>query len=250
MEIKPYYEKNGMIIYNGDCFEVMKQFDDKSFDLVLTSPPYNMRTRICNDKYTTIGKSENFSKKYSYFSDDLPIDKYFKFHKETIRYMMNISRTVFINFQIVSGSKEAWFSLIGEFNKNIKDIIVWDKGFGQPAMHSSVMNRGYELILILEEPANLGRSFTNSTFKRGEMQDIWRVGRGGKGNFKGHSALFPETLVYKVINNWKSDCVLDPFMGTGTTLVVARKLGKRAVGIEISKEYCDIAIDRLNEILL
>jgi site-specific DNA-methyltransferase (adenine-specific) len=41
----------------------------------------------------------------------------------------------FFNIQIVTGSKEALFKIIGDFNKNIKDIIIWDKGHGQPAMH-------------------------------------------------------------------------------------------------------------------
>ena len=243
--MKPYYEKDGQTIYHGDCLEVMKQFEDKSFDLVLTSPPYNMRTRIRNGKYTTREKSEHFSKKYSDFGDDLPIDKYSDFHREVIKEMLRISKTVFINFQIVTGSKEAWFHLIGEFNKNIKDIIVWDKGFGQPAMHGSVMNKGYELILILEDPSKAGRAFTNSTFKRGEMQDIWRLGRGGKGKIKGHGALFPETLAKKIIDNWESDLILDPFMGSGTTLVAAKQLGRKAIGIEISEKYCEIAKNRL-----
>lgn len=248
--LTPYYDKNNVTIYNGDCLEVMKQFKDKSFDLVLTSPPYNMRTRIRNGKYTTRENSENFSKKYSEFGDDLPIEQYFDFHKKVIKETLRLAKTVFVNFQIVTGSKEAWFRLIGEFGRNIKDIIVWDKGFGQPAMHGAVVNRGYELILILEEPATAGRAFANSVFGRGEMPDIWRIGRGGKGNVEGHSALFPEILAEKVINGWESELILDPFMGSGTTLVAAQKLNKKSVGIEIIKNYCDLTIKRLESLII
>lgn len=245
MELKPYYNKDGLTIYSGNCLDVMRQIEGKSFDLILTSPPYNMRTRIRNGKYTKREWGEHFSKKYSDFGDDLPIEDYYQFHKDVIQEMLRIAETIFINIQIVTGSKEAWFKLIGDFNKNIKDMIVWDKGFGQPAMHKAVMNRGYELIIILESSATAGRAFTNSIFNRGEMQDIWRIGRGGRGNIKGHSALFPEKLAKEVLSGWKSDIILDPFMGSGTTLVAAKELDRKATGIEISEKYCEIAARRL-----
>lgn len=246
-EIIPYYksEKDNITILNANCLDIMKYFKDQSFDVIITSPPYNMRTRIRNGKYAAREKADHFSKKYSEFNDNLSIDEYFNFHKKAIQEMLRIAKTIFINFQIVTGSKEAWFKLIGEFNQYIKDIAIWDKGSGQPAMHNSVINRCFELILILETQPTVGRTFANSIFKRGEMQDIWRIGRGGKNNAKGHSATFPNALVEKILKGWKSDTILDPFVGTGTTLIVAKKLGKKAVGIDVSEKYCSIAKERL-----
>ena len=239
-----YYQGKANIIH-GDCTKVIKEFPDGSFDAVITSPPYNMRTRIRNGQYTTREKTDHFSKKYSEFSDDLPINEYYELHKGLIKEMLRVANTVFINTQFVTGSKEAWFRLIGDYAIFIKDVFIWDKGGGQPAMHEGVANRGYELILILESNATAGRMFSNSTFSRGEMQDVWRLGRGGSGKVKGHSATFPESLVAKIINNFKCDTILDPFMGSGTTLVAASKLGKKATGIEISEKYCQIAAERL-----
>ena len=57
------------MIFNEDCLETMKRLKDKSVDLVVTSPPYNMRTRIRNGEYTTRELSEHFSKKYSHFTN-------------------------------------------------------------------------------------------------------------------------------------------------------------------------------------
>ena len=71
-------------IYNCDCIDGLKQLSDKSIDLVVTSPPYNMRTRIRDGQYTTRETSEHFSKKYAYFPDDLPIDEYYEFHKHVL----------------------------------------------------------------------------------------------------------------------------------------------------------------------
>ncbi len=234
-------------IYQGDCLEVMKSFEADSIDMILTSPPYNMRTRIRNGKYTTREKSEHFSKKYKYFDDALPIDDFYDFHKKCLTEMLRISKVVIYNFQIVTGSKEAFFRIIGDFSKDIKDIIIWDKGFGQPAMHDKVLNSSYEILLILEDDNRCGRVIQNAKFKRGEMQNILRIGRGKKvSNI--HSACFPEELAENIIKNFseKGDIILDPFAGSGTTLKMAKKNNRNFIGIEISPEYCKIAEKRIN----
>ena len=233
-------------IIQGNCLEIMKEIHDKSIDLIFTSPPYNMRTRIRNGKYTTREKSEHFSKKYKHFDDALPIDEFYDFHKKCLIEMLRISKVVVYNFQIVTGSKEAFFKIVGDFNKDIKDIIIWDKGFGQPAMHEKVLNSSYEMLLILEDDKKAGRVIQNSNFKRGEMQNILRVGRGKKIS-EIHSACFPEELSKVVISNFskEGDTVLDPFAGSGTTLKVAKENGRNYIGIEICKEYIEIINKRL-----
>jgi site-specific DNA-methyltransferase (adenine-specific) len=245
--IKPYYEQDGITIYHGDCREILPHLP--KVDLVLTSPPYNMRTRIRNGEYTEKEKGIHFSKKYDFFHDAYPVDEYYEIHKQIISKLLNIATTSFYNIQIVTGSKEAWFRIIGEYYKNIKDIIVWDKGEGQPAMHSDVLNRGYELIIIFESHATAGRAFTKSYFKRGEMPDIWRYGRGGKGENKEHSAIFNIKVPSRAISGWSqdNDTILDPFMGSGTTLVAAKQLHRKAIGIEIEEKYCEIAVSRLQQ---
>ena len=99
------------VCYQGDCLEVMKGIPDKSVDMILTSPPYNMRTRIRNGKYTTREKSEHFSKKYKYFDDALPIDEFYSFHKDCITEMLRISKIVIYNFQIPKNKIQTSFKL-------------------------------------------------------------------------------------------------------------------------------------------
>lgn len=233
----------------GDCIKVMKEMEANSVDLIVTSPPYNMRTRIRNGKYTTREKSDNFSKKYKYFEDALPIDNYYYVHKSALREMLRISPIVFWNVQIVTGSKEAIFKIIGDFHKELRDIIVWDKIVAQPAMHKSVLNRGYELILIFEQGAQAGRAFTKSCFKRGEMSDVWKIPKEKNHNIPGHRACFPEKIPRDILKGWsnRGDTVLDPFVGSGTTLLAAEDIGRNSIGIDISKEYCKLAYERLKK---
>jgi DNA modification methylase len=234
----------------GDCLEVMKDFPDGCVDLVLTSPPYNMRTRIRNGQYTKREQTAHFSKKYAHFPDALPIHEYFNLYYVVIARLLSIAHLVFINIQIVTGSKEAWFRLIGEYAEYIKDIVVWDKGTGQPAMHAAVLNRAYELILLLDTDMTCGRAFRAPKWPRGTMEDIWRLGRGGSGDVGGHGAVFPVDLAAKAISGWTdiNDLILDPFCGSGTTCIAAKMLGRRFIGIDISKEYCEIARQRLRAV--
>jgi site-specific DNA-methyltransferase (adenine-specific)/modification methylase len=225
----------------------MKTLPDDSIDLTITSPPYNMRTRVRNGKYTTREKSEHFSKKYEHFDDALPINEFYEFHSKVLNELLRVSKIVCYNFQIVTGSKEAFFKMIGDFNKQIKDIIIWDKNTGQPAMHSNILNSCYEFILIMENDSIAGRHITNAKFKRGEMNNILRVKRGKKVHGS-HGAVFPEDLVKELILAFSNEyhTILDPFMGTGTTGVVAKQLNRKFIGIELTKEYLNIATARIN----
>tara|TARA_R110000787_G_scaffold268048_1_gene374469 strand:+ start:144 stop:887 length:744 start_codon:yes stop_codon:yes gene_type:complete len=233
-------------IYNEDCEITLAKMQDKSIDLVVTSPPYNMRTRIRNGEYTTREKSEHFSKKYKHFDDALPIDDFYQLHKRILTELLRVSKVVCYNFQIVTGSKEAFFKIIGDFNTKIKDIIIWDKGSGQPAMHENVLNSAYEMILILEDDNKAGRLIQNATFRRGEMSNIIRVKRGKKPT-EINGAVFPEKMVAELLNAFSNDndIIYDPFIGSGTTAVVCEKLNRQWIGSELIEEQYKQALKRL-----
>ena len=235
-------------VYNENCLDTMAKMPDKFVDLVVTSPPYNMRTRIRNGQYTTREKSEHFSKKYKHFDDAMPINEFYEFHKSVLTELLRVSKIVCYNFQIVTGSKEAFFKIIGDFNKDIKDIIIWDKGSGQPAMHGMVLNSCYEMILILEDDKRAGRAIQNAKFKRGKMNNILRIGRGKKASDI-HGAIFPEQLPFELINAFseKEALIYDPFMGSGTTAKMAIANNRNWIGSEISSEYCDIISERIKQ---
>jgi site-specific DNA-methyltransferase (adenine-specific) len=225
-------------IFNESCMDTMKRIPDDFVDVVITSPPYNMNLRIRKGEYCSRQIVKEISTKYEDFPDNLPIDDYYKFHSGVLKELLRISNLVFYNVQIVTGSKRAIFKMIGEFSENLKDIIIWDKRYGQPAIGEQVMNRRSELILVFEKDYPISRQFRSAVFKRGTLDDVWVIDRERK-NVEGHGATFPEKLISTILENFskKKDIIYDPFIGTGTTAVVSKKLGRNFIGSEISKKY-------------
>lgn len=238
-------------IYNESCIDTLSKMKNNEVDLVITSPPYNMNLRIRNGKYCSRQIVKEFSTKYQGFSDNMPIDEFYEFHLSVLKELLRVSPIVFYNIQIVTGSKRAFFKIIGELSDYLKDIIVWDKGASQPAMAENVLNRQSELILIFDSTNGISRKFNDAYFERGTLNDVWKIKRGSK-KIKGHSATFPEELVSHIIENFTKigDTVYDPFMGTGTTALVAKKMNRNYVGSELIEEYADISKTRIFENLL
>ena len=240
-------------IYNESCLETLKRIPDNFIDLVITSPPYNMNLRIRKGEYCSRQIVKEISTKYGGFADNMPIDDYYEFHSEVLRELLRVSNLVFYVVQVVTGSKRSIFKMIGEFSDNLKDIIIWDKKYAEPAIQKQVMNRRTEFILVFENDYPISRQFRSAPFKRGSLNDIWQIDRNrnnGKSKDKSHGATFPEKLVATIIENFskKGDKIYDPFLGTGTTAIVAKKMKRKFIGSEILKDYCKIAKRKLNEV--
>lgn len=236
-------------IYNENCLKTLSNLKDNSIDLVITSPPYNMNLRIRNGKYCSRQITKEFSTKYKDFSDNLPLDEFYEFHSGVLVELLRVtSGLIFYNIQIVTGSKRAFFKIIGDFCNYLKEIIVWDKGTAQPAMLGGVLNSQTELILVFDKDNAISRKFKDANFARGSLSNIWKIKRGKKVS-KEHSAVFPEELVETILQNFskENDIVYDPFVGTGTTAVVAKRMGRQYLGSEISKDYYKFCLERLKD---
>lgn len=118
-------------------------------------------------------------------------------------------------------------------------------------MGEGILNRQTELILVFDKNNAISRQFEKRNFERGTLNDIWLIKRGAKSKeLKNHSAVFPEALVEKILINFSNegDVVYDPFAGSGTTGVVAKKLNRKFIGSEILKEYADLARKRIQDV--
>tara|TARA_R100000231_G_scaffold90530_3_gene68385 strand:+ start:2235 stop:2933 length:699 start_codon:yes stop_codon:yes gene_type:complete len=229
----------------------MQTLADNSYDAVLTSPPYNMNLRIFGNRYISRPSKEtdHFSSKYNMFTDDMPIDQFYEYHTNVLRQCLRIAPLVFYNIAIVTGSKRAFFRMIGDFNEQLKDIFVWDKIHGQPAMCPGVVNRQTELILIFDRDRSISRKFETATFTRGGVSDVYKCRPQSIPN---HGAIMPEALANHIVANFigPNKRIFDPFMGTGTTAIAALQNNCTYGGCEIDPVYIELQNQRLQHIQL
>jgi len=233
-------------LYQGNCIDILKNFSEKSIDLVFTSPPYNMNLRIRNGKYCSRQIVKELTTKYDGYDDNLPMDEYFNFNVNVINELLRVSDIVFYNVQFLTGNKVALFKLIGHFCNKIKEVIIWDKINAQPAIGENVLNSRFEVILVFENSNPESRKFNNCNFSRGSLQNLWQIKRGVKID-KSHGATFPEELSEIIIKNFSKEnsIILDPFMGTGTVGVACKKLNRKFIGIELIPKYFEISKQRI-----
>jgi site-specific DNA-methyltransferase (adenine-specific) len=230
-------------IFHGDSRDILPHLKG---DLVVTSPPYNLNLRV-NTKRQFIPRQcipEEFSTKYNTYSDALQPEEYLELLYEVLSLSLTTCNRACWNMQVTTGSKWAMASLLGTFADSFKELVVWDKGHGQPAMKDRTLNSAFELVMVFDTTDPRTRQFPVTGFDRGTRANIWRLPRARKSD--GHKATFPESLVEHCIDLYKdSQVIIDPFMGVGTTLKVAKKLGLQAIGIELDELYCEMAANEL-----
>lgn len=231
----------------GDCLELMKEIPNNSFDLAITSPPYNMNLRVNQrgDGYCSRQVVKELSTKYSGYSDNLPMEEYEKFIDDVLGELIRVSETVFFNIQMITGNKPALFRLMGKYADEIKEVVIWDKGHGQPAIGEGVLNSRFEFLLILGGNP-ITRAFKCAKFQRGRLDNVWNIPKKPSA-IKGHGASFPEKLVTEILQNFgEAGCsVIDPFLGTGTTALACHKQGSFMTGFEIDEDYFKAAVERI-----
>jgi DNA modification methylase len=221
-------------LINGDCIEEMKKMADNSVDLIITSPPYNINNNKLINKTNKKGLINTV--KYKNCSDDLKMKDYFIFIDNALSEMLRISKSVFFNIQILAGNKNAVYKIIGKYSDDIKEIIIWDKINAEPAACTGVLNSQFELILVFgDEPGK--RKFDKAQFKRGTLSNVWKIKKEFNKNSEYHNAVFPGSLCTHIIKNFtiEGDIIADPFMGMGTTGMIAKLLNRCFIGIEKDK---------------
>lgn len=234
-------------VIHGDCIEVMKQMEDNSVDITITSPPYNLGSSYRGGKTV---------KMYDKFNDNKTMDSYEEFITDVITNLIRINKYyTFFNFQILSNNKIAYLNILHKFKKNIKDIIIWHKKQTEPSIAKTCLSSQFEVIIVLtKEEFAEKRSFEKANFNNREKgNQAYNVIYGDSASVKKYradidnKATFPEYFVEWFVEKFsvKNDLILDPFMGSGTTAVVCKKLERNFLGIELDKTYIDYTYKRL-----
>lgn len=200
-------------------------------DITFTSPPYNAgRTPNGNEQ------------KYLNDSDDKSADDFRELLNKFTNNCLNFSDYVFSNIQSLSGNKVALIEHLYDLKEKFADTIIWDKKTAEPAMARRVLNSRFEYIHIFSNEAK--RTVGKRDF-RGTIANIFELNsRQGKEYAKIHKATFPVQLPEYFIENFTESSCLDPFGGTGTTLIACEKKNRKCFMMELDPHYVDVIIAR------
>lgn len=222
---KPYYQDAAVTIYHGDCRDILPLVGP--VDLVLTDPPYGMRFvsswRTRNDPLVAPIKGDD---SLNALRDVMPL-------LDTLL-IQDRHAYIFSSPLLLGQATE----VLAAFWK-VKNVLVWDKGErGTVGDLAAGYGVNWEAIIY----AMKGRRELNGPRPRA----IYRYDWSGTED-PVHPAVKPIGLLAWLLakSTDAGETVLDPFMGSGTTLRAAKDLGRKAIGIEIEERYCEIAVKRM-----
>jgi site-specific DNA-methyltransferase (adenine-specific)/modification methylase len=238
----------------GDCLEVMKDIPDNSVDLVLTDPPYKIsqknlkidRTKIENRSLRRNGRK---SKELNY---DFGEWDHFKDRKDFLSWTENWVKQCFRvlkdngNFvSFFSKSEISHFEDILNKYGHVRQTIVWHKTNPVPQIFKVGFMSSVEFMSWATKQKGAKHTFN---YQLGQHHNYIETPICMGNERKNHPTQKPiKAIIWliKYLSN-ENDLILDPFIGSGTTAVACKSLGRRFIGIEISPEYCDIARKRVN----
>jgi site-specific DNA-methyltransferase (adenine-specific) len=247
------FDKKNIQIYNNDFLQIDSIFNN-TIDLIVTSPPYNVDIKYNSNNdtldYCDYLKWTNgwMQKCYNILKDDgrfllnIPLDK-------------NKGGQQSVGADITTIAKKIGF--------NYHSTIVWNEGnISRRTAWGSFMSASapyviapVELILILYKNSWKKLGLKNNDITKVEFMEwtngLWTFPGQSKKGAGGHPAPFPLELPNRCVKlfSYVGDTILDPFLGSGSTLISTLNNNRKGIGVEIDKEYSNIAIKRLNKII-
>lgn len=258
-----FSKKNDATIYLGDCRDLLKTIPDKSLQLIITSPPYN------------IGKE---------YEKPMLLNEYYDFQREVIHLCIKkLNDKGSICWQVgnymIQGPKNKsilpldifLYPIFQEQNLRLRNRIIWHFGHG---LHASNRFSGrYETIMWFSKSDNYTFNLDEVRMpqkypgkkhfkgpKKGQYSsnplgknpsDVWEIPNVKANHVEKtiHPAQFPMALVDRLIKSLSdpNDIIFDPFLGVGTTSAIAILNKRKAAGAEIEKKYYKIALKRVEE---
>ncbi len=256
---QPYYETDNCLIYCIDSLEAMQMIGEKTFDLTVTSPPYN------------IGKE---------YEDVMPLKEYLTWSAKWISEVYRLTESngsfwLTLGYLTVPDKAKALpisYLLWDKVPFYLIQEIVWNYGAGVSGKKFfSPRNEKFlwyvknelEYKFNLDEVRDLDVKYPNQK-KNGKLKcnplgknpgDVWQIPKVTSGRNRSskertpHPAQFPQMLVDRIVKACSNhgDLVVDPFLGSGTSAVVALANKRKFLGFELNKNYCEVAVERIEK---
>ena len=252
-------------IYQGDCIKVLNEkIDEQSVDLIFADPPYNLSGNGLKwEGNKTGGDWYMVNEEW----DKMTAPEYMQFTKKWIGACYKVLKdngSIYISCTYHNLSEV--MIVLKQLNFKINNVIVWQKINAMPNMTKRVFThstefvvwavKGKKWIFNYQELKKINpEKQKDSSLK--QMRDVWSLPLvQGKERLRGkdgralHPTQKPEEMLKRIIiaSSNKGNLILDPFLGSGTTAVVAEKLSRNWIGIEKSRKYIEAAQKRIHNI--
>ena len=260
----PYFEQDGVTLYHGDNVQTMREaIPDASIDLVVTSPPYDNLRTYGGHSWDFEGVAQQLWRVIKpggvvvWVVADATVDG-----SETGTSFRQALRFMEIGFRLhdtmIYLKERIQFPDCVRYYNAFEYMFVFSRGHPSNVhLIADRENLSAGRIVGGNERRPDGRLVprpcaSNVLAEKGVRWNWWKMTHSQRGVETRHPATFSEPLARDHILSWSNegDTVLDPFSGSGTTLKMARLMGRKGIGIEIHQEYCDIAVERLRQKLL
>ena len=230
-------------LYNGDCLEVMKQIPDSSIDLIVTSPPYNKgywsANRNPNNGFHT--KSRRID--YGTFNDTMKPEDYISWQKKVLNECVRVLKpagSIFYNHTDILKEHNTIHPLY-VYDYPVKQVIVWNRK-NTPKLDKSYFFPVTEYIFWIKKTKSARVKFDRKKAKFNS--NVWEMSADVGNKFPAPFPLdLPKNCLLACTD--EGDTALDMFMGSGTTGVACKELGRNFIGIELDKGYYEMAEQRI-----
>ena len=251
-----YFENENCKMYNGDCVEVMKEMIEENIkvDKIITSPPYNIIRPNCSDRGYDIYMDGMTNEEYCEWIVNI-FDLYNSILSKTGCIIMNLSygteNTTIMN--------EVVYNILKKTNFTLADIIVWKKKSATPNnVSANKMTRICEYIYIYCRKDEFNTFTSNKKIIKyrdtgqAVYENMYNFIEAPNNDYSSdlNKATFSTKLIHELIDRYvlDTDIVLDNFSGTGTTSYACMQRNIKSIVIELSKDQCQEAKERINGI--
>ena len=231
----PYYDHAGITIYHADCVEAVREVRD--YDLVIADPPYSSGARKDTDRVRTRSMTKDLEDA-DWFSHDTMTTWGFTWFLRNL--YVEIARQVTRGNHVYTFCD--WrqtpnvYAILESAGLQVNHCLVWKKAY---LLLGQYWRNQHENIVFASAgtPSDMRHKKAASVLEADIVPGPQKI----------HPTEKPVDLISQILQAAPGETVLDPFMGSGTTLVAAKRLGRRAIGIEINESYCELAAERLSQ---
>ncbi|HXQ52056.1 MAG TPA: DNA methyltransferase [Stellaceae bacterium] len=248
---------SGGEILVGDCVQLMARLPQSSFDLVFADPPYNLQLAGTLTR-PNLSRVDGVAESWDQFADFASYDRFTRAWLEAAQRLLKPDGTLWVigtyhNIYRVG-------AILQDLGFWILNDVVWRKANPMPNFRGRRFTNAHETLLWCARSREARYTFNYDAMKALnedlQMRSDWFIPLcGGPERLKvdgrkAHPTQKPEALLHRVLlaATRPGDLVLDPFFGTGTTGAVAKRLGRRWVGIERDRDYAALAEERIDAV--